>query len=127
MYDYILLFCFFKQKTAYEMSISDWSSDVCSSDLRDEIVVLGIDRQDIGEAGADADGARQRQGGKLRHHAAAGDQQADSLGGLAAPARHCFRCRAALRHVARATGGWDERAVGQVCVGRGRTVWWRKI
>src|SRR3546814_9720175 len=28
------LFCFFKQKTAYEMRISDWSSDVCSSDLR---------------------------------------------------------------------------------------------
>src|SRR3546814_20704350 len=29
------VFCFFcKQKTAYEMRISDWSSDVCSSDLR---------------------------------------------------------------------------------------------
>src|SRR3546814_1767311 len=30
---YIFLFFFFKQKTAYEMRISDWSSDVCSSDL----------------------------------------------------------------------------------------------
>src|SRR3546814_3027080 len=29
----ILICFFFKQKTAYEMSISDWSSDVCSSDL----------------------------------------------------------------------------------------------
>src|SRR3546814_14078747 len=28
-----MYFCFFKQKTAYEMRISDWSSDVCSSDL----------------------------------------------------------------------------------------------
>src|SRR3546814_2630752 len=28
-----LCFFFFKQKTAYEMRISDWSSDVCSSDL----------------------------------------------------------------------------------------------
>src|SRR3546814_7393504 len=28
-----LFFFFFKQKTAYEMRISDWSSDVCSSDL----------------------------------------------------------------------------------------------
>src|SRR3546814_4942454 len=28
--------CFFKQKTAYEMRISDWSSDVCSSDLRED-------------------------------------------------------------------------------------------
>src|SRR3546814_1109502 len=27
------MFLFFKQKTAYEMRISDWSSDVCSSDL----------------------------------------------------------------------------------------------
>src|SRR3546814_2965881 len=31
---YVVLFFFFKQKTAYEMRISDWSSDVCSSDLR---------------------------------------------------------------------------------------------
>src|SRR3546814_2228148 len=29
----MVLFFFFKQKTAYEMRISDWSSDVCSSDL----------------------------------------------------------------------------------------------
>src|SRR3546814_1858582 len=28
-----MMFFFFKQKTAYEMRISDWSSDVCSSDL----------------------------------------------------------------------------------------------
>src|SRR3546814_6870779 len=28
-----VLFVFFKQKTAYELRISDWSSDVCSSDL----------------------------------------------------------------------------------------------
>src|SRR3546814_4894307 len=34
------MFCFyFKQKTAYEMRISDWSSDVCSSDLA-EVVAL---------------------------------------------------------------------------------------
>src|SRR3546814_33783 len=30
---FCLFFFFFKQKTAYEMRISDWSSDVCSSDL----------------------------------------------------------------------------------------------
>src|SRR3546814_1216499 len=34
------LFFFFKQKTAYEMRISDWSSDVCSSDLlKDELIL----------------------------------------------------------------------------------------
>src|SRR3546814_3838171 len=30
-------FFFFKQKTAYEMRISDWSSDVCSSDLIEDL------------------------------------------------------------------------------------------
>src|SRR3546814_6590357 len=34
----MLMFFFFKQKTAYEMRISDWSSDVCSSDLKDHIL-----------------------------------------------------------------------------------------
>src|SRR3546814_2983032 len=34
---------FFKQKTAYEMRISDWSSDVCSSDLPiGENVIIGV-------------------------------------------------------------------------------------
>src|SRR3546814_6028198 len=31
-----VFFFFFKQKTAYEMRISDWSSDVCSSDLAEQ-------------------------------------------------------------------------------------------
>src|SRR3546814_10978367 len=39
---YVLLcFCLFKQKTAYEMRISDWSSDVCSSDLDDDERAIG--------------------------------------------------------------------------------------
>src|SRR3546814_9557964 len=33
-------FFFFKQKTAYELRISDWSSDVCSSDLLEAVVRL---------------------------------------------------------------------------------------
>src|SRR3546814_1473973 len=37
-------FFFFKQKTAYEMRISDWSSDVCSSDLQ---IVLLCDVRDL--------------------------------------------------------------------------------
>src|SRR3546814_5734094 len=47
----LLCFFFFKQKTAYEMRISDWSSDVCSSDLHavdrafDQLRIL--DRLDI--------------------------------------------------------------------------------
>src|SRR3546814_4869430 len=47
MFLVFLLFFFFKQKTAYEMRISDWSSDVCSSDLD-----VGVLRHDLGhEAG----------------------------------------------------------------------------
>src|SRR3546814_10141285 len=33
-----MFFFFFKQKTAYEMRISDWSSDVCSSDLSKHLI-----------------------------------------------------------------------------------------
>src|SRR3546814_4102833 len=35
-----MVFFFFKQKTAYEMRISDWSSDVCSSDLAVHVHVV---------------------------------------------------------------------------------------
>src|SRR3546814_2365595 len=55
MFAYILLlffFFFFKQKTAYEMRISDWSSDVCSSDL------LPAHRMAVDDALRRAGGAR---------------------------------------------------------------------
>src|SRR3546814_1495036 len=42
-------FVFFKQKTAYEMRISDWSSDVCSSDLHRRHA-----EQQVGDLGAQA-------------------------------------------------------------------------
>src|SRR3546814_7786677 len=45
---FIVVFFFFKQKTAYEMRISDWSSDVCSSDLVEHI---GINSQQSGTLG----------------------------------------------------------------------------
>src|SRR3546814_9170419 len=43
------LFCFFKQKTAYEMRISNWSSDVCSSDLLAHRAARRVERR-IGAA-----------------------------------------------------------------------------
>src|SRR3546814_6939457 len=49
---------FFKQKTAYELRISDWSSDVCSSDLdedRHDVLVVGQahhEAQGLAEAAA---------------------------------------------------------------------------
>src|SRR3546814_1935468 len=71
----IFLFVFVKQKTAYEMRISDWSSDVCSSDLAEgceprrlqPAVRRGIIRSRSGYTvrkgrKADPDGHRQEQG-----------------------------------------------------------------
>src|SRR3546814_18713268 len=49
----MLMFFFFKQKTAYEMRISDWSSDVCSSDL-----VIDISGDGRANQGASPDGLR---------------------------------------------------------------------
>src|SRR3546814_2558734 len=40
-------FFFFKQKTAYEMRISDWSSDVCSSDLGNVAAICGTRQPDL--------------------------------------------------------------------------------
>src|SRR3546814_8872828 len=39
-YIVLVFFFFFKQKTAYEMRISDWSSDVCSSDLEEDSIEM---------------------------------------------------------------------------------------
>src|SRR3546814_4211487 len=39
---FLVYFFFFKQKTAYEMRMSDWSSDVCSSDLRVDLLLRGL-------------------------------------------------------------------------------------
>src|SRR3546814_7204370 len=58
------MFFFCKQKTAYEMRISDWSSDVCSSDLQlnerayasEEISLLGVEEVEVAiEGGCDED------------------------------------------------------------------------
>src|SRR3546814_2236225 len=65
----VLFVFFFKQKTAYEMRISDWSSDVCSSDLfdgqlasdqREERIDL-LRGEDLGQGAARH---RARQGGR---------------------------------------------------------------
>src|SRR3546814_1460656 len=46
----LVFFFFFKQKTAYEMRISDWSSDVCSSDLRQLVEAVGGDLRGLASA-----------------------------------------------------------------------------
>src|SRR3546814_7622785 len=62
-----VLFSFFKQKTAYEVRISDWSSDVCSSDLsprseRRASLRRPRRRRRRDRTGEDGKGAPQRQG-----------------------------------------------------------------
>src|SRR3546814_8562285 len=71
--------CFFEQKTAYEMRISDWSSDVCSSDLRS-----------AGNAGPLAfrqSAGRTQDSDQARHRSPAGDTAADPAGAAAADDR----------------------------------------
>src|SRR3546814_3590295 len=77
---WLVVVFFFKQKTAYEMRISDWSSDVCSSDLqqRDAVRVEGQVWRHGRVAGAQAEGAR---GGERPAQTAAGG-------------RHARQCRA---------------------------------
>src|SRR3546814_6910014 len=58
----LLWFFFFKQKTAYEMRISDWSSDVCSSDLFKVI----CDALAVASAGKIGDRSLCRSGTNLR-------------------------------------------------------------
>src|SRR3546814_6679991 len=54
---FVFCFFFFKQKTAYEMRISDWSSDVCSSDLA---AAGGVEDGTVGLEAALVDGGDHR-------------------------------------------------------------------
>src|SRR3546814_5079897 len=54
---------FFEQKTADELRISDWSSDVCSSDLPGDVGVLVYEVQPAAEVEVDAPRPDQRVGG----------------------------------------------------------------
>src|SRR3546814_10145633 len=54
---------FFKQKTAYDVRISDWISDVCSSDLLDVVLVFLVERGgflDLVQVAVDADSREAR-------------------------------------------------------------------
>src|SRR3546814_6271332 len=73
----ISLFFFFKQKTAYELRISDWSSDVCSSDLK-----RGVG----GAAGRPPAGCQARRPGYDALRPAAADFPV-AAGGIQAPRR----------------------------------------
>src|SRR3546814_7954188 len=75
-------FFFFKQKTAYEMRISDWSSDVCSSDLRRPAPAGGAGAR----AGRRAEGAAARRAARRPRSEAA---RADEIGRASCRERVC--------------------------------------
>src|SRR3546814_6793060 len=98
---FLSFFFFFKQKTAYEMRISDWSSDVCSSDLRthmpwdggraapavdDEVVALRLAR----DGGVD--------GGLERRVVLAGAQRGAEVGRVLLAEAHVERAGAGQPH-----------------------------
>src|SRR3546814_5484775 len=100
-----VLFFFFKQKTAYDMRISDWSSDVCSSDLQEG----DEDRQQGAERDQDALASQQRAARRWRlkliivDHPALPDPASTLAGGPA--------------------GRSEERRVGKECVSTCRSRW----
>src|SRR3546814_3908273 len=90
----IFVLFFFKQKTAYDMRISDWSSDVCSSDL----VLVGREDDAIGDFAHPVP----RSSDPL-------DEPRDLAGGVV------------LQHEVR--GRSEERRVGKECVSTCRSRW----
>src|SRR3546814_13414773 len=118
-----MIFFFFKQKTAYEMRISDWSSDVCSSDLATPL---------RGEQGMIAIREFLR---KPKHRK---NPDIPSLASIAPMRRH--RCSLAITrqsltgyttsinspsdaNKAYSSARWEERRVGKECGSTYRTCW----
>src|SRR3546814_8290579 len=99
------IFFFFKQKTAYEMRISDWSSDVCSSDLAAAIHALLVDELIDGmmqRLGVDEDADVELRGAEIEAGAVLEPQRVD-----------------VARLVARDAGGIGPVRRGQrLCVGK---------
>src|SRR3546814_14690748 len=105
---------FFKQKTAYEMRISDWSSDVCSSDLGiSAFIVAAAITMIVNRIGT---------------RTVSGSADARNTHGSARWAKKSDVRRAALMgSVGVVVGGWkgrsEERRVGQECVSTCRSRW----
>src|SRR3546814_13961087 len=107
----LVVVLFFKQKTAYEMRISDWSSDVCSSDLVDRARAQSADS-------GDALGQPLHLGIKLVVARLGRKGDADP--------QHRFAQRRARRHLQQLLaepGRSEERRGGKECVSTCRSRW----
>src|SRR3546814_2158927 len=96
---------FFKQKTAYELRISDWSSDVCSSDLGPKIR-LG------------------RFAGDEKHFLNKGDTFTITTEDVLGSRELVSTTHKGLAHDAKVGDRSEERRVGKECVSTGRSRWW---
>src|SRR3546814_12141138 len=107
---FCLVFCFFKQKTAYEVRISDGSSDVCSSDLFGNVKhqpVIG------GQFVCEPLPVSGRVRSQVDHRVE------DSAARAANQFRLCVWRRLAVHAAHRS----EVRRVGKVCVSTGRSMW----
>src|SRR3546814_3642788 len=94
------VFFFFKQKTAYEMRISDWSSDVCSSDLG---MPATLQKRELMRIAS---------------------QLSDQIGKPFVEAKHGETIHGNLvRTIEMASGRSEERRVGKECVSTCRSRW----
>src|SRR3546814_3947279 len=105
----VLLVFFFKQKTAYEMRISDWSSDVCSSDLPGAQLV---DRLHAGLVAEDHQRRVARQDPDQEEHDREHREQ-----------RHDGEAEASEDEAAHPVTRSEERRVGKECVSTCRSRW----
>src|SRR3546814_4139955 len=103
------MFFFFKQKTAYELRISDWSSDVCSSDLTKASRAVVYPGR-LGSAAGEASPCTVSMTSRYSVFATA-----RALGSQTLSGRPTNRCRAAQRS--------EERRVGKECVSTCRYRW----
>src|SRR3546814_3663814 len=99
-----MFFFFFKQKTAYEMRISDWSSDVCSSDL--EVFSINWDNKGVEPTNISIQNSIIGQGLHRHNH---------SAGGLIQTSGNISILKSLYRS--------EERRVGKECVSTFRSRW----
>src|SRR3546814_1799853 len=97
---------FFKQKTAYEMRISDWSSDVCSSDLVDA----------GGRGASQIEFLRRDVGQRI-------EEDVDDAAGAVAQGGGAEDRQHEVEALAGAVGRSEERRVGKGCVSTCRSRW----